>query len=171
MTIQDLSKRFGISEKSVRRRLDSLDPVISQHLATGRQNAILVSSSGMAIFDRLMQIEREEKLSPSAAAEKVIRELANGGNGVSDQGVSSDQSVPGLGLGPGGVDQLIGVLKSQIGDLRAERDRLLSLIEQQGEQLRALMPGPSESESEGNGRGAPRISRWQHLKAALLGRT
>ncbi|MEM4723524.1 MAG: hypothetical protein QXP01_00765 [Candidatus Hadarchaeum sp.] len=163
MTIQDLAERFGISEKSVRRRLDILGPVLAPYLTTGRQNAILLNDSGVAVFDRLLQIERQDKLSPSAAAERVKRELQDSDKAVSGQGRSTVQSPP------DGIGELVTVLSKQVEDLRAERDRLLSIIEQQGEQLRALAPGPKPQSSQ-DGNPAGKLTRWQALKIAILGR-
>lgn len=162
VTIQELSKRFGISEKSVRRRLEILGPVLAPYLTTGRQNAILLNDSGVAIFDRLLQMERQDKLSPSAAAERVKKELQDGEKTVSGQGSSSVQTPSSE-----GVEQLLKVLSKQVEDLRSERDRLLSIIEQQGQQLRALLPGPPPQHSQPNNL---TLSRWQALKIAILGR-
>lgn len=159
MTIKDLAERFGISEKSVRRRLDSLSPVISQHLTTGRQNAILLTDSGVSIFDRLIQLERQDKLSPTAAAERVKSELQNGISPMSDHGVGPVPTVPNV------PNELVEVLTRQVEDLRSERDRLLSIIEEQGQQIRALMPGPTELRNKNN----QRLTRWQALKVVLLG--
>lgn len=163
LSIQDLSQRFGISEKSVRRRLDSLKPVLDQHLTTGRQNAILLKDSGIAIFDRVMQLEQQDKLSPSAALEKVISEVGKGFSEVSkdEQGVvqSIGQAVP----APN--EELVEVLKQQVSDLRNERDRLLGIIENQNEQMQAMLPGSTEEPPPSEKR-----SRWSHLKAVVTGR-
>lgn len=161
LTIQDISQRFGLSKKSVRRRLDSLGPTISQHLDTGRQNAILFSDAAVSIFDRLMQLEAQDKLSPSAAIEKLKSELANGGNHVSEERGNGAQTVPST------SPELVGVLTRQIEDLRTERDRLLAIIENQEEQIRALMPGPTEPQPNGQGNG---LSRWLALRVLVLGR-
>jgi hypothetical protein len=67
------------------------------------------------------------------------------------------------------------VLNLQIEDLREERDRLLAIIESQGDQIKALMPGPQE---RGNGEPSKtshvqdghKLSRWQALRFVLLGR-
>jgi hypothetical protein len=160
MTIQGVAERYGISEKSVRRRLDTFGPVITPHLSTGRQNAILFTDSGIAIFDRLMQLEQQSNLSPSAALEKVRSELQDGGNHMANHGVGTAQSVAEAN------PELVTVLRQQVEDLRIERDRLLKLIEGQGEQLRALMPGPRPA---GNGDGH-RFTRLRALRFALLGR-
>ena len=161
LTIQDISKRFGLSEKSVRRRLDSLGTVISQHLVTGRQNAILFPDAAISIFDRLIQLEAQDKLSPGAALEKLNNELANGGNPVSEQRGNGGPTTPGA------SPDLVAVLSGQIQDLRSERDRLLAIVENQGDQIKALMPGPSEPRPNGRENG---FTRWRALRYAMLGR-
>lgn len=161
--IPELSKRFGISEKSVRRRLDILKPVLDQHLTTGRQNAILLTDSGIAIFDRLIQLEQQDKLSPTAALDKVTSEVHNGLSGASKHEEVTvqplDQTVP-----PPTAD-LIHVLKQQVEDLRLERDRLLGIIEGQQSQMQLMLPGSKDGTDE-----EPRLSRWQHLRALVSGR-
>jgi len=161
LTIQDVSKRFGISEKTVRRRLDSLSPVIDQHLTTGAQNAIMVKDAGLAIFDRVMQLIQQGKLSPSAAIEKVINEVQQPDTALDKQGGSAVQTFDQLVPEP--TKELIDMLKQQADDLRGERDRLLGIVESQQDQIQLMLPG-SISEDSMDKRG-----RWQHLKAALFG--
>lgn len=160
-TIQDLTRRFGISEKTVRRRLDSLAPVINQHTTTGAQNAIMLQDAGLAIFDHLMQLIQQDKLSPSAAVEKVINEVQQRSSAVDKHGGNTvqaiDQAVP-----PPTQD-IIDMLKQQVGDLRGERDRLIGIVETQQDQIQLMLPGSTSMDND------ERIGRWQHLKAALLG--
>ena len=160
LTIQELAERFGISEKSVRRRLDSLSSVIGQHLSTGRQNAILVTDAGLAIFDRCMQLERQDKLSPSSSVEKVISEIQTSHSTVFNQEKSAVQTQS------SDQSELVRVLNRQIEDLREERNRLLTIVESQGDQIKALMPGPQERSSSNE----RRFTRFQALRFVLLGR-
>jgi len=165
MTIADLRQRFSLSDKAVRRRLDALAPVIAPFVSRGENNAILLSDAGVAIFDRLIQVERETKRGLRAAAEVVISEVRNGREPEDKPGTNADNlSVR--------RDEVIELLRAQVEDLRRERDRLLAMLEAKEEQIKALMPGPSAPPSSGEG-GIPHpgLSRWRALKYALLGRT
>jgi len=81
--VQELSKRYALSEKTVRRYLDTLAPVIGPYRLQGENNKILLTDAGLAIFDRFMQLRRESRLSPSAALAMLKEELQNGANGMS----------------------------------------------------------------------------------------
>lgn len=165
--IQDLVERFSISEKSVRRRLDSLSTVLDRHTTTGQKNAILLDNAGLAIFDRLIQLEKQDRLSPSAAAQKVISEVQNGesetGNQNGNTGQTTDQA----------DEAVVEILTQQIKDLRDERDRLLDIIESQGESIKALMPAKNSNEEDGNSsetNGKKKASRLRALSYALFGK-
>jgi len=166
MGIADLRERFGLSDKAVRRRLDALSPVIAPFVSRGENNAILLSDAGVAIFDRLIQVERETKRGLRAAAELVISEVQNGREPEGKAGANADKPAANR-------DEVIELLRAQVEDLRRERDRLLAMLEAKEEQIRALMPGPSASPSSGSGGGGvprPGFSRWRAFKYALLGR-
>ncbi len=96
--------------------------MISPHLATGRQNATLFTDSAVAIFDRLLQLERQDSFSPSAAVKKLESELENGGAMVANHRGNTDQATP------DSSTELVQVLTRQVRDLQTERDRLLSII-------------------------------------------
>lgn len=59
LNVQSLSNRYSLTPKQVRDRLTALSPVIDSHIVTGKQNAKLLSDQGLAIFDRLIQLEQE----------------------------------------------------------------------------------------------------------------
>lgn len=158
--IADLRRRFGLSDKAVRRRLDALYPVIAPFLSRGENNAILLSDAGVAIFDRLIQVERETKRGLRAAAEVVIAEVRNGREPEGKPRENADKPTSNR-------DEVIELLRAQVEDLCRERDRLLALLEAKEEQIKALMPGPSSPPPSG---GIPRLSRWRALRYALLGR-
>lgn len=151
-TVKDLAQRFALHPKRVRERLAALGPLIEPHMMEGKQNAKLLTDAGMALFDRLRQLE-QEGYTVQAAVRKLQEELSEAGKTAGHR--ASPQGASG---GPAPQDELLEVLKAQVEDLKAERDRLLSIIENQAEQLRALMPAPR------------RRSRWQALKALVLGR-
>ena len=155
-TVKDLAQRFALHPKRVRERLAALGPVIEPHIIEGKQNAKLLTDAGMAIFDRLRQLE-QEGYTVQAAVQKLKEELSDQGKTTGHQ--ASNQESNGS---PDAKDELIKALKAQVEDLRAERDRLLAIIENQTEQIRALMPGVEDHRS--------RLSRWSALKALIFGR-
>lgn len=160
-TVKDLSERFGLHSKRVRERLAALSPLIDPYLAEGKQNAKLLTDGGLSVFDRLMQLE-QEGLTVQAAIQKLKDELSDGqktpGQRASSERVSN---------GADAKDELIAVLKEQLLHTQQERDRLLGIIENQSEQLRALMPGPKAQNGQG---GNPALTRWQALKVLVLGK-
>jgi len=161
-TVKDLAERFGLHPKRVRERLAVLSPLIDPYLVEGKQNAKLLTDGGLAIFDRLIQLEREG-LTVQAAVQKLQNELSHGQK-TPDQRASLEPASN----GNNDKDELIAVLKEELQYLRQERDRLLGIIENQSEQLRALLPGPKPQ----NGQDGPakKLTRWQALKIAILGR-
>ncbi len=156
-TVKDLARRFGLHPKRVRERLAALGPVIEPHMIEGKQNAKLLTDAGLALFDRLRQLE-QEGYTVQAAVQKLREELSDRGKTAGHQ-----PSNEGVNDSPDAKDELIKALKAQVEDLRAERDRLLAIIENQTEQLRALMPAGKDQRSG-------KMNRWQALKVLILGR-
>jgi len=155
-TVKDLAQRFALHPKRVRERLAALGPLVEPHIIEGKQNAKLLTDAGMAIFDRLRQLE-QEGYTVQAAVQKLKEELSDQRKTMGHP--ASNQDANGS---PDARDELIKALKAQVEDLRAERDRLLAIIENQTEQIRALMPGVEQQK--------PRLSRWEAIKYILLGR-
>lgn len=155
-----LCERYGLSVKQVRDRLTALSPVLHSHVRQGKHGAKLLTDGGLAIFDRLRELERGE-LSVSDAVAKIKNERAQAKNPASSTSVGRE--------GADGESAVIELLNQQVRDLRAERDRLLEIIEGQGEQLQALMPGGEPGPPKRGGHREQRMSRWQHFKAAILG--
>jgi predicted transcriptional regulator len=170
LTKSEIAQRYGLTERQVRHRLTALDGLLTGHVSLGQGGQRVLDDFAVAIFDRLMQLEREG-LSPSAAVSRIREEVpadANGSGGAPErqEGVRAGQP-----LSEAVIEELRARLADkdkQIEDLRSERDRLLSIIEQQGEQVRALMPGPAAADGP-EGRGEC-LTRWQALKYLLLGR-
>ena len=76
----------------------------------------------MAIFDRLRQLE-QEGYTVQAAVQKLQEELSDQGKTTGHQASNQESD-----SSPDAKDELIKALKAQVEDLRAERDRLLSII-------------------------------------------
>jgi hypothetical protein len=158
-TVKDLAQRFALHPKRVRERLAALGPVVEPHIVEGKQNAKLLTDAGMAIFDRLRQLEQEGYTVP-AAVQRLKEELSDQGKTTGHRASNGESNGR-----PDAKDELIKALKAQVEDLRAERDRLLAIVEHQTEQIRALMPGVEQKEK-------PNVfgTRLKALKYALLGR-
>jgi hypothetical protein len=157
-----LCERYGLTVKQVRDRLTALSPALTAHLLQGKHGAKVLTDGGLAIFDRLMQLERGG-LSVSAAAEKIQEECSPGVTSPTSTSVSPPSA--------NGESLVIELLTRQVEDLRQERDRLLAMLEGKDEQLRALMPGPASETTPFQGSGERvRLSRWQAFKVLVLGR-
>jgi hypothetical protein len=89
-TYQDLAGRYGLSYKQVRDRMTALGPQIEPFVEEGKKNTKLVNNSGLAIFDRLVQIERDDKLTIKAASAVLLRELDSNSNG-SNNGATGEE--------------------------------------------------------------------------------
>lgn len=174
--IQDLTGRYGLSDKAVRRRLDALSPFIAPYTTRGENNSILLTDNGLTIFDRLVQVERETKRSLTAAIEAIGNELNNGGKPF-------HQTVSKVEAHGGESPLVIEVLRDQIEELKKdkqtlaqERDRLLSLLESKEEQILALMPGRSPvtaevaAQEQPRQNGNPKPSRWRAFMYLLWGK-
>ena len=76
-TIDDLTGRYGLSSRALRRRLTALRPEINLYVRRGPRNAILMTDNGLAILDRLIDLERDGT-GPTAAVEQVKAEVLTG---------------------------------------------------------------------------------------------
>lgn len=155
MGIQDLRQRFGMPDKAVRRRLDALSTVLTPHISRGVNNAILLSDSGVAIFDRLVQIERESKRGLTPAAEMVANEVLNGAQAVVKPEENGDQT-----------PEVLDILKEQIRELKHDKSYLQEQLDKALNHVGELQAYALPSESNGR----RKRSRWQHLKAVVIGR-
>lgn len=152
--VQFLCDRFGLTVKQVRDRLTTLSPTITGQIRQGKRGAKVLTDAGLAIFDRLIELERGG-LSVSASVEQIQEERSEVdssplSSSVSEEGVSGDPTV-------------ISLLVQQNEDLRLERDRLLGLLENQSVQLQAMLPGSTEEDQKS------KRSRWHHLKSVITG--
>jgi hypothetical protein len=85
LTIENLTARYGISDRALRRRLDALGPLIAPHIHRGQNNALLFDDGALAILDRLMQVQRETGLGLTEAVERIKSELAHGDPGTAEE--------------------------------------------------------------------------------------
>lgn len=76
INVQLLSERYDLTPKQVRDRLTALSPAIDPYSITGKQNAKLLTDQGLAIFDRLVQLEREG-IALTTAVELISKDLLN----------------------------------------------------------------------------------------------
>lgn len=155
--VQFLSQKYGLTIKQVRDRLTVLAPMLTTHTLVGKHGAKVLTDGGLAIFDRLIELERSG-LSVNAAVEKV-------GNERSPR-LETPESTTVSVWGTNGEPKVIELMGKQIEDLRIERDRLLAIIESQGEHIKALSPGPTPA----NGHKETQVTRWQAFRIAFLGR-
>lgn len=72
--VRAIADRFGWTDNQVRTRLEVADSLLVPYLQSGRKNKILVNSSGLAVLDRLAQLEGEG-LTVTAAVERLQSEM------------------------------------------------------------------------------------------------
>ena len=165
LTLKDLSARYELSPKQARRHMESVSHLITPYCRRGPHNTTLVSEQAIPVFDRLSELLRDGFSLPTAAQQ--ISEEMNGKGLAEDKLVENPQRTNGR---TGDVvyrDDLVAELRSQVQDLRKERERLLGLLEDSQSQVRQLMlPAPKPTE----GYPPQPLTRWQALKTLLLGR-
>lgn len=175
LTVENLTTRYGISDRALRRRLDALQPVLGGYIQRGQNNALLFQDGALAILDRLSQLQRDAGLGLTDAASKVRNELLNGNAAPAEERPKSAEP-------SAEVHKLIQSYEDRI---REQADMIQFLQEQVGkrdEQILALMPGKGEAKPGPQERtnGEPsktrrvqdgrKLSRWQALRFVLLGR-
>ena len=159
LSLKDLAERYELTPKQARRLWENVGPLLGAHTRRGPQGQTLIDVTGLPIIERCQDLVRQGASLPNAVR-AVAQEM--GLNGYS--GKVSDGLTKGTDDYPAIVDLLKAQLSDKdhrISDLTSERDRLLNIIENQGEQIKALMPGPKPE---------PRRSRFEALRFALLGR-
>lgn len=155
--MQNLCSRYNLSERALRRRVAALGTVITPHIGHGQNNTFLIADGGLAILDRLAQIQRETGLGLSGAVERVRSELANGSAAPSEPRPNGAEH-PGVGLED---------LRSMITYLKEENRWLKDRLEEKDQQIKALMPGPRPDIGNNN---SLHLTRWQAFRILLLGR-
>lgn len=161
-TLKDLSVRYDLSPKQARRYFESVSQLIAPHCQRGPHNTTLVSEQAIPVFDRLLELMRNG-LGLPAAAQQIVKEM----NGIETANgkltSSSGETVSSLEKRVY-RDELVDELRTQVQELRRERDRLINLLESSQDQVRQLMlPSPKSNASL-----AP--NRWQAVKILVLGR-
>jgi DNA-binding transcriptional MerR regulator len=156
LTIENLTARYGISDRALRRRLDALGPLIAPHIHRGQNNALLFDDGALAILDRLMQVQRETGLGLTEAVERIKSELAHSDPGTAEERPKSVHSS----ADPAVFTKLIAAYEDRIESLERDKAYLQAKLDEALAKLPALPP--------------PRpinLTRWQALKIALLGRS
>lgn len=153
VTIAQIAERYGLTERQVRWRLTQLDGLLHGHVFNGVNGRVTLDDEGLAIFDRLIQLERDG-LGLSTAVNRLTDEL-----GRVPTATAVNAGVNGASAGVELWERLLAEKDARIADLQAERDRLLALLSELHERIPAL-PAPAPAG----------LSRWQALKYALVGR-
>lgn len=129
LTIEDLSDALGLSEYQVRRRLDALDDLISDHRKRGENSKILIDSGGLEMLRRLETL-RKEGLTISEAVEE-IREETGEGESANQREASASQEL----------------LRERIDHLENENKYLRKQLDRKEDQIQQLLPGEVEKKS------------------------
>lgn len=159
-TVNDLSERFGLSPGSIRERLSAVAGLVESNIRRGRNNAILLTDAGLAIFDRLIQLERDGHTTITA-----IEEMKNDGQGALK---TAHQPNDNRAIAPVPIE-LVTELRARvdeqtrmIGYLQVKLDEALTQVHEKDTHIRALTAGPRPEPIRPN--------RLQALRIALLGR-
>jgi hypothetical protein len=139
-TLQALADTYGLSYKQVRDRLTALGPLIDPHIVEGKNNAKLLKDSGRAIFDRLIQLEREG-LTIGAAKAVIEQELASdGGPEAGDRSSNGGQADAVLRQMQARLDEQ----GQQIAFLQDQVRRLMDQLAEAQAQIQAMLPASVE---------------------------
>ena len=147
--VQAISERFGLTPKQVRDRLTALAPVLDGCLITGKQNAKLVTDEGLALFDRLIQLEREGIT--TATAVRIIAE----------ERPQADKAPVKLSESDGSTERIIRLLEDRIAGMERDKLYLQAKLDEVLSKVPALTAGPDC--------GGLRIGWLRALRIALLG--
>lgn len=145
--LKTLSGLLNLSEKQIRQRLTALRPLLNGHVTVGRYGKILATDQALALLRRLSELEATG-LTIQAAVERMASEVAP----------SHPHSDPVASPVRQASTDLVAELQAYIKHLEDENLWLRRQIEELQARIPALPPA------------APRLSRWQALKIALLGR-
>lgn len=152
-SIKEICERFGLSERAVRRRLTALGTLLDAELRRGDKNTVLLTDSGLAILDRVNQLQQSAGLGLSDAAGQVRNELANGHSvGVEQRANSAGQE----------DGALVRSLEARIQEQAQVIQFLQGQLETAQAQVRAMLPTVSE--------GRKHMGRLAALRYALMGR-
>lgn len=144
--LKTLSGLLNLSEKQIRQRLTVLRPLLNGHVTVGRYGKILATDQALTFLRRLSELEATG-LTIQAAVERMTGE-ASPSHSHGDPRASP--------VGQASAD-LIEELRARIKHLEDENLWLRRQIEDLQARIPALPPA------------APRLSRWQALRIAILG--
>lgn len=131
-------------------RLEQLDELLVNHVKRGEKNAKLLDDYAVALIDRVNQLEQDGVLL-SDAVDQVTQELQS----QEPTSVRDDVEQREPGRETDHAQELINHLKGENEYLRDELRRALGMVES----TQAMLPKNSSG----------RRSRWQHLKAVIMG--
>jgi hypothetical protein len=143
LELKDIQSRFGLSEHQARRLLRALAPVLRGRVRRGRDNRLLLDDGACAIVERAVGLWRSG-VALRDLSQTVASEL--GESAMYSDAVATHERC-----------QACAAREELIRELRADKERLLRLVEELQARIPAL-PAPA------------RLSRWQALKIVILGR-
>ncbi len=127
LDISDLANTLGLSKSQVRRRLTALDGLIDNHIKRGRNQKLLVNSSGLELLKQL-EAHRKEGLTTKDAVKEIKTELGKT-DGDNHHQASEEKRL----------------LKKQITQLQSEVEYLRNQLDRKDQQIHHLLPGSTDS--------------------------
>ncbi|MBI1744479.1 hypothetical protein HYR54_15635 [Candidatus Acetothermia bacterium] len=153
--VNDLTGRYGMTANQVRDRLTLLSGVIDSHVVRGKQNAKLLTDAGLAIFDRLIQLERDG-IQAVEAVKLIAPELPDEQNSIVKPIQNDSQS-------SNRTEQLIQQMADRIAALESDKHYLQTKLDEALAKVPAL-PAPKPENHQQS------LNRWQALRIVMLGR-
>lgn len=168
-TLADLTKRYGLSDRSLRRRLTALRPEIDPYIHRGPRNAIILTDNGLVIMDRLIDLERSAGLGLTSAAAQVKVDILTA---VSEATTIAEERPNSAEVATADLkDELIVELRARIEE---QADRITSLerqLEERGREIERLhdllnriLPGVAEAEGVTKTELKPKKARKRRLR-------
>lgn len=147
--IEEISTRFQLTKVQVRERLKALAPLLGDHLKRGKHGRIQLDSDGLAIFQRLLELEGSG-LSIQDALAQMEGELSPHSNSDrTEAGPDPAQNEGSLRLELAYLKRTLTEREREIEELRKDKaylqrqvDTLLHQLQEAHTKLHAMLPPP-----------------------------
>lgn len=157
-TIKELSPYFGWTEPQLRIRLERFNPFLDGHVSKGGHNRLLVSPNGVAILQRIRQLETEGKdFGQIEFTLKTDFQSPKSGENTAHSQIKQESSDPlFVKVAMEEKERLITQLESRINDQKQQIDFLQGILNSKVLQL----PAPKEEKA----------GRWFRFKQLIAGK-
>jgi len=148
LSVSDLTDILGLSDSAVRRRIEALNGVIDPYIKRGKQNKLLIDSSGLNVLRRLEGLREEGKTIDEAVAE-IEEETGEIGR---DEATGNTEELTGKHRETSDREALlreqIDQLKDQVKYLRNQVEKKDNKLEEKEKQLQKLLTGKTATSND-----------------------